>query len=102
MSKQKYPQSSTGTTTTTGGNASKRKQNGYCSVKLHAKRDRKRREAEARQRDYDKLTTAQKLKELPATGCKRQRTRLEAILAKEQEAAKAKKAKKTEAAPAAA
>lgn len=102
MSKQKYPQSSSATSTTAGGgNASKRKQNGYCSVKLHAKRDRKRREAEGRQRDYDSKTTAQKLKELGPTGSTRQRTRLEAILAKEKEEAKAKKAKK-EAAPVAA
>lgn len=101
MSKQKYPQASSASTSTTGGgNASKRKQNGYSSIKLHAKRDRKRREAEDRQFEYDKKTTAQKLKELPATGCKRQRTRLEAILAKEQEAAKAKKAAKKEAAAA--
>lgn len=98
MSKQKYPQSSSATSTTTGGgNASKRKQNGYCSVKLHAKRDRKRREAEDRQFEYDTKTTAQKLKELGPTGSTRQRSRLEAILAKEKEEAKAKKAAKKEA-----
>lgn len=76
-------------------NSSKRKQNGYSSAKLHAKRNRKRQEAEDRQLEYDKKTTAQKLKDLGPTGSNRQRARLEAILAKEQEAAKAKKQAKT-------
>jgi hypothetical protein len=75
----------------TSGNASKRKQNGYSSAKLHAKRNRKRREAEDRQFEYDKKSTAQKLKELGATGSNRQRARLTALLAKEKEAAKVKK-----------
>lgn len=39
----------------------KRKTNGYSSATLHAKRNRKRQEAEARQAEHDKLTTAQKL-----------------------------------------
>lgn len=75
--------------------SSKRKQNGYSSAKLHAKRNRKRDEAEKRQFEYDQKTTTQKLKELGPTGSNRQRARLEAILAKEQEAAKAKKQAKT-------
>jgi hypothetical protein len=72
-------------------NSSKRKQNGYSSATLRAKRNRKRDEAEKRQFAYDQKSTATKLKELGPTGSTRQRARLEAILAKEQEAAKAKK-----------
>ena len=37
------------------------KKEGYSSDVLHAKRDRKRTEAQARQREHDKLTRAQKL-----------------------------------------
>lgn len=40
---------------------SKGKKNGYHSEKLHAKWDKKRAEAEARQFKYDKLTVDQKL-----------------------------------------
>ena len=64
MSKQKYPQatsvSSTGTTV--NKNATKRKQNGYSNFTLHAKRNRKRQEAEERQAAYDKLSLAEKMK----------------------------------------
>lgn len=34
---------------------------GYSSTKLHARRDKRRHEAEARQGEYDKLTVAQRL-----------------------------------------
>lgn len=88
MSKQKYPQSAT--VSSTGTSVSKGRET-YSSVKLHAKRDRKRREADDRQFEYDKKTTAQKLKELGETGSNRQRVRFTALLAKEQEEAKAKK-----------
>lgn len=37
------------------------KVNGYNSAHLHAKRDRKRREAEARQREHDVLTINEKI-----------------------------------------
>jgi hypothetical protein len=37
------------------------KTNGYNSTVLHMKRDHKRQDAEARQRDHDKLTVAQKI-----------------------------------------
>lgn len=77
-------------------NSSKRKQNGYSFTKRQAKLNRKRREAEDRQFEYDKKSTAQKLKELGATGSNRQRARLTALLAKEKEAAKVKKTSKKE------
>jgi len=54
------------------------KQNGYKNAVLHAKRNRKRREAEARQFEYDGLTLQQKLAR--AKG-KREQTRLLAKLA---------------------
>ena len=44
----------------------------------------KRAAAEARQVEYDKLTTAQKLARLPKGGAMRQRARLEKQLADEQ------------------
>ncbi len=37
------------------------KENGYSSVKLHAKRDRKRHEAEVRQDEYQALSHKEKL-----------------------------------------
>lgn len=49
-------------TETTQQTNRKGKINGYHSEKLHAKRDKKRREAQARQREYDKLTLQEKLK----------------------------------------
>jgi hypothetical protein len=51
---------------------------GYSNAKLHAKRNRKRDEADRRQEKYDGLTLADKLKTLVPGGSKRQRTRLEA------------------------
>jgi hypothetical protein len=77
----------------TTSNSSRRKVNGYNSTGLWAKRNRKRQEAEARQAEYDKLTTAQKLTQLGKTGSNRQRGRLEALLVKEKEAKKAAKKK---------
>ena len=41
----------------------------------------RRKNAEARQAEYDKLTLQQKLDRLPANGAKRQRARLEAAIA---------------------
>ena len=38
-----------------------RKEKGYTQMKAHAKRDRKRQEAEARQAKYDKLTRVEKI-----------------------------------------
>lgn len=56
----------------------------YNSTKLHAKRDRKRREAEDRQMDYDKLSLAQKIKRVESHPgeSKRELARLTAELAK--------------------
>ena len=90
MSKQKYPQA---TTVSSSGTPTRRvaTRTSYSSTKLHAKRDRLRREADDRQFEYDKLSTEQKLKELGPTGSNRQRLRLTALLAKEQDEAKAKK-----------
>ena len=49
--------------TPTGGMTSRPiKKNGYSSFKLHAKRDRKRFEADDRQAAYDALSIAEKLK----------------------------------------
>lgn len=94
MSKQKYPQS---TSVSSSGTPTRRAatRTSYSSVKLHAKRDRKRREADIRQAEYDAKSTATKLKELGATGSTRQRARLTALLAKEKDEAKAKKQAKT-------
>jgi hypothetical protein len=43
-----------------------KKTNGYTQVKAHAKQDRKRREAYARQDKYDALPLAEKLKTMGA------------------------------------
>ena len=83
MSKQKYPQtttvSSTGTTT---GRAGNRKTNGYSSFFIHAKQAQKRKDAEARQANYDKLTIAEKFNTLIEGGSKKQRNKLNDQLAK--------------------
>ena len=82
MSKQKYPQtttvSSTGTTT---GRAGNRKENGYSSFFIHAKQAQKRKDAEARQANYDKLTIAEKFATLIEGGSVRQRAKLNKQLA---------------------
>lgn len=54
---QKYPQNKAAGNTT----ARPVKTEGYCSDILHAKRDRKRREAQERQREHDALTLDQRL-----------------------------------------
>jgi len=54
MSKQKYPQATKNVNAE--GEAKKGKINGYHSEKLHAKWDKKRSEAKARQRHYEGLT----------------------------------------------
>ena len=78
MSKQRYPQS----TTTSTGTVRKGRER-YSQIKTHAKQDRKRHEAYARQDKYDKLTTAEKLAQLPVGTCERQRVRLKKQLAAE-------------------
>ena len=81
MSKQKYPQAASASTSSTG--TTRKGRENYSQVKTHAKQDRKRHEAYARQDKYDRLSTEQKLKELGPTGSNRQRVRLTALLAKE-------------------
>jgi hypothetical protein len=85
MSKQKYPQS-TVTTSPTGIKTVRKGREHYSQVKAHAKNDRKRHEAYARLDKYDRLTTAQKLAELPEGACERQRVRLTKQLAAESQA----------------
>lgn len=66
---------------TTEGAQKKGKQNGYSNAHLHAKRNRKRTEAEGRQRDYDKLTLKEKLERAKSRGGSvREIARLEAKL----------------------
>jgi hypothetical protein len=64
-----------------GEGKSKRKTNGYCSTTLHARRDKRRREADFRQGSYDGLTLKEKFDTLDPKGSKRQRARLEKQLA---------------------
>lgn len=52
---------------------------GYCSTTLHARRDKRRREADIRQAKYDGLTTEEKIATLIPGGSKRQRARLEKV-----------------------
>lgn len=68
------------------------KRESYTQVKNHAKQDRKRREAYARQDKYDSLTIAEKFNTLIADGSKKQRNKLEKLM--EKEAAKPAKAPK--------
>jgi hypothetical protein len=58
----KYSTDSTSSSST----HSKIKVNGYSSVVLHAKRDRKRIDAEARQREYDSLSLSDKIARIKA------------------------------------
>jgi hypothetical protein len=63
---------------------SKRKQNGYSSTKLWAKRTRKRNEAYDRNEKYEEMTLREKLNYVRSLGgCKRQLARLEKLLATE-------------------
>ncbi len=59
------------------------KENGYKSAVLHANRNRKRTEAEARQREYAGLTVAQKIKRAKSRPgeSKRELARLSALKA---------------------
>ena len=59
-----------------------KKENGYSFVKQQARRDKRRQEAEARQREYDKLSLEQKLAN--AIG-KKERAKLEKKIAKRDE-----------------
>jgi hypothetical protein len=80
MSQQKYPQS-TVSTSADGTKSVRKGRANYSQVKTHAKQDRKRHEAYARQDKYDKLTIAAKLAQLPVGACERQRVRLTKQLA---------------------
>jgi hypothetical protein len=62
MSKQKYPQASVGNLGSGKTVNRPRKVNGYSNFHLHAKKNRKRDEAEARQAAYAKLPIAEKMK----------------------------------------
>ena len=79
MSKQKYPQaatiSSTGEKRKTHVIATKK--NGYSQNKAHAKQDRKRHEAYARQDKYDGMTIAEKFSTLIENGSAKQRKKLQ-------------------------
>ena len=81
MSKQKYPQA---TTVSTSGVKSERKgRERYSQDKTHAKQDRKRHEAYARQDKYDALSTEKKIAACVPGGSKRELARLEKKLAAE-------------------
>ena len=58
------------------------KENGYSFVKQQARRNKKRQEAEARQREYDKMSLEQKL--VQAVG-KKEKAKLQKKLGKRQE-----------------
>jgi hypothetical protein len=53
------------------------KKTSYSTFHLHAKRNAKRKEAEARQAKYDKLTIAEKFSTLIEGGSSRQRAKLQ-------------------------
>lgn len=83
MSKQKYPQSAAAASSSTSSTSTKRVRANYSQVKTHAKQDRKRKEAYERQDRYDGLTLKQQLASCIPNGSKRQRARLEALIALE-------------------
>lgn len=56
-----------------------KKEKGYSQVKANARRNRKRKEAEARQAEYDSLTVAEKFARLIENGSKKQRAKLEKL-----------------------
>lgn len=58
MGKQKYPQASSATA---DGEVTRSGRSDYSNLKAKARKDRRRQEAAARQRDYDKLTVPQKI-----------------------------------------
>lgn len=65
MSKQKYPNTSN---INASGVPVKKGRESYNSTVLHAKRDKRRLEADARQREYNKLTVAQKIERATKRG----------------------------------
>ncbi len=89
MSKQKYPQS-TSTATTTSGIVTRKRRNHYSQVVNHAKQDRKRKEAYARQDKYESMTLTEQLNSCVPGGSKRQRARIEAAIASATAPAKSK------------
>ncbi len=66
MAKQKYPQSQS--VTSTGAPATRKGRESYCSATLHAKRDSRRIEAEARDRAYQALTVKERIKLVKSRG----------------------------------
>ena len=78
MSKQKYPQASVSTSSSTG--TPHKGRDSYSNFHLHAKRERKRHEAIDRQKIYDALTLKEKFATLIPGGSKRQLTRLTALM----------------------
>ena len=59
-----------------------KKTNGYSTFHLHAKRNAKRKDAEARQAKYNGLTIAEKFNTLIEGGSKKQRAKLEKLMDK--------------------
>ena len=78
MSKQKYPQAAT---TSTGEKIAHTGREHYSQVKTHAKQDRKRHEAYARQDKYESMSLKEQLASCVPDGSKRQRARIEAAMA---------------------
>ena len=79
MSKQKYPQSQSVSTTSTGERL-RGKVNGYSNFHLHAKQNAKRLEAENRNAKYAALTLKEKFATLIPGGSKRQVARLNKLM----------------------
>ena len=80
MSKQKYPQSAT--VSTSSGVSTRKGRENYSQVKTHAKQDRKRHEAYARQDKYEAMTLQEQLNSTDPNGSKRQRARIIAAMEK--------------------
>ena len=64
--KQKYPQNQS--VTSTGAPSLRTGRKDYCSATLHAKRNSRRIEAEARDRAYQALTVPERIKMVTARG----------------------------------
>lgn len=64
-----------------------KREKGYSQAKSNAKRNQKRKEAEARQAKYDSLTIAEKLATLIEGGSKKQRAKLEKLKEKSEKKA---------------